>query len=44
METAGLEIILVEDNPNDAELTVRALKKNNLLNNIIHLKDRKSVV
>ncbi len=27
METADIEILLVEDNPNDAELTIRALKK-----------------
>ncbi len=33
------EILLVEDNPNDAELAVRALKKNNLANNLIHLED-----
>ncbi len=39
METADIEILLVEDNPNDAELTIRALKKNNLINKIIHLKD-----
>ncbi len=39
METLDLEIILVEDNPNDAELTIRALKKNNLINKVIHLKD-----
>ncbi|MFZ1597858.1 MAG: response regulator, partial [Anaerolineae bacterium] len=25
-----VEILLVEDNPNDAELALRALKKNNL--------------
>lgn len=35
----GIEILLVEDNPNDAELTIRALKKNNLANNITHLED-----
>jgi two-component system, response regulator len=29
-----LEILLVEDNPADAELTLRALKKNNIANNI----------
>lgn len=29
-----IEVLLVEDNPNDAELTVRALKKNNLANNL----------
>lgn len=39
MEHSEIEILLVEDNPHDAELTIRALKKNNLANNIIHLKD-----
>ena len=34
-----VEILLVEDNDNDAELALRALKKNNIVNNIIHLKD-----
>lgn len=34
-----IELILVEDNLNDAELTMRALKKNNLANKLIHLKD-----
>ena len=29
-----VEILLVEDNPNDAELAMRALKKNNLANNV----------
>src|SRR5271157_1207723 len=29
-----VEILLVEDNPHDAELTLRALKKNNLANNV----------
>jgi two-component system response regulator len=33
------EIILVEDNESDAELTIRALKKNNILNKLIHLQD-----
>ena len=27
-------IILVEDNPSDAELTIRALRKNNIINGI----------
>ena len=35
----GVEILLVEDNINDAELTIRALKKVNLANRLIHLKD-----
>lgn len=30
----ALDILLVEDNPNDIELTLRALKKNNIANNI----------
>lgn len=33
------EIVLVEDNESDAELTIRALKKNNILNKLIHLND-----
>lgn len=33
------DILLIEDNLHDAELAIRALKKNNLVNNLIHLKD-----
>ena len=33
------EIVIVEDNPNDAELMIRSLKKNNLANNLILLED-----
>ena len=33
------EILLVEDNPNDAELTIGSLKKNNLANNIFIVED-----
>ena len=29
------EILLVEDSPNDAELTLRALKRHNLANNVV---------
>jgi CheY-like chemotaxis protein len=39
MEQHEVEILLVEDNPNDAELTIRALKKENLANKLIHVKD-----
>jgi two-component system response regulator len=35
----GIEILLVEDNIEDAEMTIRALKKNNLANGLLHLKD-----
>lgn len=34
-----VEILLVEDNPNDGELTIRALKKNNLANSILWVKN-----
>lgn len=39
MKNSEVEIILVEDNPSDAEMTIRALKKNNLANRLVHLKD-----
>lgn len=39
MKSNVIEILLVEDNPNDAELTIRALKKQNLANNLLHVKD-----
>ena len=34
-----IEILLVEDNDGDAEMTIRALKKNGLANKLVHLKD-----
>jgi two-component system response regulator len=34
-----VEILLVEDNMNDAELITRALRKVNLSNNLVHVKD-----
>ena len=34
-----VEILLVEDNERDAELTIRALKKHNLANHLVHVKD-----
>jgi len=34
-----IEILLVEDNPRDAELMIRAFKKRNLANNLIHVDD-----
>lgn len=39
MNPAEIEIILVEDNQDDAALTIRALRANNLFNTIIHLKN-----
>ncbi len=43
MEIAA-EIILVEDNPSDADLIKRALNKNNVANKILHLKDGQEVI
>lgn len=35
----AVDILLVEDNPQDAELTIRALKKRNLANRLHHVED-----
>ncbi|CAN5646619.1 response regulator [soil metagenome] len=37
MENQVIEILLVEDNLQDAEMTIRALKKSKLANNIVHV-------
>lgn len=34
-----VDVLLVEDNPDDAGLVIRELRKNNLGNNLIHLTD-----
>lgn len=34
-----VEILLVEDNPTDAELTIRSLRKHNLANQLLWVKD-----
>jgi len=39
MNLDELEILLVEDNPTDAELTMRALKRKNLANRLVWVKD-----
>jgi CheY-like chemotaxis protein len=39
MQEGEIEILLVEDNMNDAELAIHSLKKHKLTNNMIHLKD-----
>ena len=39
MKNNEIEILLVEDNIGDAELTIIALKKKNLANNLIHLEN-----
>jgi two-component system, response regulator len=39
MNLNTIELLLVEDNHDDAELTIRELKRNNLSNRIFHVKD-----
>jgi two-component system response regulator len=34
-----IEILLVEDNASDAEMTIDALRQNNLANKLLHVKD-----
>ena len=37
--STSLDILLVEDNPHDAELVIRALKGHGLANHLIHVSD-----
>lgn len=39
-----LELLLVEDNPEDAEITIRALQKYNFANGIVHVTDGKQAL
>ncbi len=39
-----VEILLVEDKRSDAEMTIRAIRKNNITNHIVHLKDGKEAL
>jgi len=39
MKQERVDLLLVEDNDSDAELTIRHLKKNNMANNLFHVKD-----
>lgn len=39
MENRLFQILLIEDDSEDAEITIQALKKNNLVNPIIHIDD-----
>lgn len=38
-EMENVEILLVEDNPDDAALTIRTLRKNHLANRLLHVED-----
>jgi two-component system, response regulator len=37
MNTNTVEVLLVEDNMSDAELTIRELKKHHMANNLVHV-------
>ena len=39
LDLNAVEILLVEDNSRDADLTIRALKKKNLANHLFHVED-----
>ena len=39
MDQMSKTILLVEDNPDDAKLTLRAFKRNNMLNPIVVARD-----
>ncbi|TGK03220.1 response regulator [Leptospira langatensis] len=38
-QSGHYDILYAEDNPNDAELTLRGFRKNNLVNQVFHVKD-----
>jgi two-component system, response regulator len=39
MDNKEVEILLIEDNPHEAELAIRSLKKHNLANKLLHIDD-----
>jgi len=39
MNYNAIDVLLVEDNINDAEMTIRELKKHNMANSLFHVKD-----
>ena len=39
MAADSIDIVLVEDNPDDANLAIRALRKNGINHSLMHLKD-----
>lgn len=39
MERHEIQILLIEDNPHEAELTIRSLRKSNLANHLKHIDD-----
>ncbi len=44
MNNTEIEVLLVEDNMNDAELAIRALSKSKIGSNLVHVKDGSSAI
>ena len=44
MTPNSVDVLLVEDNLDDAELTIRELRKHNMANNLFHVKDGKEAI
>lgn len=44
MKQETTDVLLVEDNPNDALLAIRSLKESKLANEIVHLRDGQEVI
>ena len=44
MNAETIDILLVEDDMHDAELTIRALKKNGINNHLLHVKDGEEAI
>lgn len=44
MDYNTIDILLVEDNPDDAELTMRELKRSHLANNMFHVRDGEEAI
>ena len=44
MSPYSVDVLLVEDNISDAELTIRELKKHNMANNLFHVKDGEEAI
>jgi len=44
MNPNSVEVLLVEDNVVDAELTIRELQKHNMANNLVHVRNGKDAL
>jgi CheY-like chemotaxis protein len=44
MKTETADILIAEDNPNDALLSIRSLKQHNLANSLVHVSDGQAAI